>query len=343
MKRTAFTLIELLVVIAIIAVLIALLLPAVQQAREAARRSQCKNNLKQIGLALHNYLDVNSYLPPSFCLPNGTSTGNGGQWSVHARILPFVEEANLYRLADLSLPYDDAANGNIANTKVGLFQCPSDIGDRPRGTEHYPTSYGANMGTWFVWDNDSFARGNGAFAPNAKWSTAEFTDGTSNTLCFSEVKAWTPYLRDTDALPEPTTLPGTGPATLSLVSGQTTGDATKVKGSEIGNGTGHTEWVDGRVHQTGFTVALPPNSFVPIEGTGSAGSPAIRDGDFTNCREGKSCDEPTYAAVTSRSYHVGGVQSLLMDGSAHFMSENIDLGLWRILGQRNDGDVIGEF
>src|SRR5665213_2211007 len=91
-RRGGFTLIELLVVIAIIAILIALLLPAVQQAREAARRTQCKNNLKQIGLALHNYLSTNTVFPPGFCI----GASSGGAWSAHARILPFLDQANLY-------------------------------------------------------------------------------------------------------------------------------------------------------------------------------------------------------------------------------------------------------
>src|SRR5215204_6135707 len=94
--RRGFTLIELLVVMAIIAVLISLLLPAVQNAREAARRAQCKNNLKQIGLALHNYLDAQKVFPPSFCVDGPTGTG-GGEWSIQARILPYAEQGNLYK------------------------------------------------------------------------------------------------------------------------------------------------------------------------------------------------------------------------------------------------------
>ena len=105
-RRRAFTLIELLVVIAMIAILIALLLPAVQQAREAARRTQCKNNLKQIGLALHNYLDTHSVFPPSYCV--GATTG--GTWSIHARILPFMDQASAFASADLSLGYGVAPN-----------------------------------------------------------------------------------------------------------------------------------------------------------------------------------------------------------------------------------------
>ena len=130
--RRGFTLIELLVVIAIIAILIALLLPAVQQAREAARRTQCRNHLKQIGLALHNYLDVYTVFPPSSVSDISTHNTTGGEWSVHARILPYIEEANLYNQADLSLDYGDPANAGIATQRIGAYICPSVTNDRQR-------------------------------------------------------------------------------------------------------------------------------------------------------------------------------------------------------------------
>ena len=101
--------------------------------------------------------------------------------------------------------------------------------------------------------------------------------------------------------------------------------------------SGHTEWVDGRVHQTGFTTVFGPNSITPV------GSATGTDGDYTSCREAKTCTGPTYAAVTARSYHEGIVHVLLMDGSGRGVSENINLGTWRNLGSRNDGNVLGEF
>ena len=329
--RRGFTLIELLVVIAIIAILISMLLPAVQQAREAARRIQCRNNLKQIGLALHNYLDVHSAFPPSFVSDVSTTDTPGGEWSIHARILPFLEQSALYNVADLEKEYEAVENSGIANLRIDGYLCPSDPNDQTRtdgngNAVHYPVNYGFNGGTWRVWVNSQREPGNGAFAPNSRFAPRDFTDGTSNTLGFSEVKAFTPYNRDGDT--GTSTIPSSASDVSNLIAA---GGSNKAD-------SGHTEWVDGRVHQTGFTVTLPPNSdvFVP-------GGLRSNEGDYTSCREDKSCSTPTYAAVTSRSWHVGVVNSLLMDGSVRSFGENIDHSIWRKLGQRNDGQVIGAF
>lgn len=333
-KRTrGFTLIELLVVIAIIAILIALLLPAVQQAREAARRSQCKNNMKQIGLALHNYLSAFTAFPPAFCVgPDGSGSFTpGGQWSIHARILPYGDAANLFNNIDFTVGYGSQSDPTIAYTRVPFFLCPSEVNDKVRLSgstpEHYPVSYGYNGGTWRVFTNSSLSGGDGAFYPNSKTKPRDFTDGMSNTLCFAEVKAFTAYNRDDDT--GTSSIPSVASGVESLINA----------GSTHKPNSGHTEWVDGRIHQTGFTTTLTPNTKVVVPGA----TGAIDAGDYTSCREAKTCSTPTYAAVTARSYHIGIVHALLMDGAVRSLSENIDLNTYRALSTRSNGEVIGEF
>lgn len=331
--RRAFTLIELLVVIAMIAVLIALLLPAVQQAREAARRIQCRNHLKQIALAIHNYVDVATVLPPSACIDMAAvSTGNNGSWGVHGRILPFLDQGNLYNSVDLTMAWD--FQGAIDGLKIPIYACPSDpksdVARNPGAGRPtlYPTNYGFNFGTWFVFDPTTGKGGDGAFYPNARLRMSAFTDGTSNTLLAAEVRAWTPYRRNG------------GPSTTTAP--QTISEAETVIASGVQfKSTGHTEWPDGRVHHHGITTTMLPNTATFC----SDGTTMLPNCDFNSWQEGRNGinGHRSYAIVTSRSYHVGGVQVALVDGSARFVSENIDQGIWRGLGTRHGGEVSGEF
>jgi prepilin-type N-terminal cleavage/methylation domain-containing protein len=332
MTRRAFTLVELLVVIAIIGVLVALLLPAVQLAREAARRASCSNNLRQISLAVHNYEGVVGTLPASTIVNlNTTATSNNLAWGIHGRILPFIEQGNLYDKVDISQPWDNQTA--IDGLRVPIYSCPSDPGARrvrdPGGgkVKLYSTTYGFNMGTWFVFDPQTRKGGDGAFYPNSHLRQAEFTDGTSNTLLVSEVKAWQNYTRNG------------GPPNANRPNDAAEAATFVATGAEFKD-TGHTEWPDGRVHHTGFTATLIPNTKVPFTLNG-----AVLDADYNSWQEGKdgSAGKPTYAIVTSRSFHAGIVQTAFVDGSVRSVPGNIALDVWRALATRAGGETFPAF
>ncbi len=326
--RSAFTLVELLVVIAVVGILLALLLPAVQAARGAARRAECSNNLRQIGLAILHYESTYRTLPASTIVDfNVSATGDNGCWGVHGRILQFLEQANLYDRVDLSTAWD--FQQAIDGLEVPMYTCPSDPGtgqirDPGGGKVHLvPTTYGFNMGTWFVFDPVTRQGGDGAFYPNSHLRLAAFRDGTSNTLLAAEVKAWQFYTRNG------------GPPDTGIPTGSAAAAAIVESGAQS-KSTGHTEWPDGRVHHTGFTATLSPNTFVPFHDNGRT-----VDADYNSWQEGKngSAGHPSYAIVTSRSYHPGIVHVGYVDGSVKPVSETIDLATWRALATRARSEV----
>jgi len=330
----AFTLVELLVVVTVVGVLIGLLLPAVQQAREAARRAECLNNLRQIGLALHNYCAANSAFPPSFCIRPGTTLStNNGSWSIHARILPYIEQGNAYCRIDLSVAWDAQLGTGVPTMRNAVYICPSEVNDRLRvdsaGNPYtYPQTYGFNFGTWLVYDPRVDQGGDGVFYPNSRTSPAHITDGLSCTLAVAEVKAFTSYFRNT-ADPGPT-LPSSAAALAAFAPG-----AQFKLGPRLNDNTGHTEWGDGRVHHSGITTTFAPNTQVAYVHTDGR----TYDIDYNSQQEGRSATQPTYAAVTARSYHPGIINVLLMDGSARPLGNTIELAVWRALGTRAGGET----
>ncbi|MCG8450808.1 MAG: DUF1559 domain-containing protein [Pirellulales bacterium] len=340
--KWAFTLVELLVVIAIIGVLIALLLPAVQAAREAARRMSCANNIRQLALAMHNYESANKKFPPALMIGKDQY-----RWSAVARVLPYVEEANLAGRLDLSVDYhwigisgtiyqdkSEALNSGeplLKSARVPTLICPSELRDEVRidsGTGNardYMTNYGVNCGVWKVHDPEDPDGASGAFAGNRGFGTRSFSDGLSNTLMLAEVKGWQPYFRDVGGNPAL-------PATITDLE----------LAGNFKNETGHTEWVDGRVHQSGFTATFTPNTKVPYEAGGE-----LYDVDYNSWRIRQPGDTEydsakiTYAAVTSRSFHSGDVVNIAkMDGSVDSVSSAINTLVWRAMATRNGQEVI---
>lgn len=311
-KSRGFTLIELLVVIAIIAILIALLLPAVQQAREAARRTQCKNNLKQLGLAIHNYHDVHN------CIPIADVNGSSNPVSAHARLLPFIEQAALYALVDFNVAYNHVNNTVPRNTELVAFRCPSDPTKLPASIGGR-NNYYWNAGNGVVMYS-SGATGqpapNGVVFHNKKFRFNDIIDGLSNTSAMAE-KLTGDGSNGVSTPAIDTFQPGTYPnnadeATLQCNAVIVT-DLSRQGYSNVGG-----PWLQ-QYHSTNqFNHVLPPN--------------------------GRSCMYPPgRIATTANSQHIGGVQLMLCDGSVRFISENVDIGNWRKLGSIDGGEVLGEF
>ncbi len=343
MKRRnslGFTLIELLVVIAIIGVLIALLLPAVQQAREAARRTQCVNNLKQIGLAVHNYADTFMGFPSSGSFrfqPWTTPSYFAVGWSVHARLLPYLDMANRFD----AINYDQGQGSNVNTTARmivnSIFLCPSDPeSSNIRASEfNTNTNYGSNRGDWYVYDG--FTNKIPPVAPfyvNSYVKFRDISDGTSKTMLFAEVRVRLPFIRNCPTLqfdpintvPQPltTALPESIPEYNTCSPGAF-------------RPFSHTEWHFGDVHQSGFTTAWTPNKI----SKGSLAGNIFPDVDLLSVREQDG--GPTIAAVTARSMHVDGVHILLGDGSAKYIGNNIDGQIWRALGSIASGEIVAPF
>lgn len=338
-QRSAFTLVELLVVIAIIGVLVGLLLPAVQAAREAARRMSCSNNMKQIGLAMHNYHDTHRRFPP-FVLRNGQNDYWRG-YSAFSQVLPFIEQQNLAdQLEVASRDYWDHWDVNGINNllrdvraqTVPAFLCPSDqrFPSAGGGWSNGPgCNYGVSFGSTIRWAN--FREQNGIFRgqsdTNADVSTrmADILDGTSNTLLASEHLAGDDndgalMLGNSSEARIGSAFPGSAeyPTQADLDIFGAACQAVTAHNSENGN-----QWVAPEPTQTALNTVAPPNWRFPNCQTSGSGFASDRDGVYT-----------------ARSRHSAGVQGVLGDGSVRFIGESIDLLTWQRLGGRNDGNPV---
>jgi prepilin-type N-terminal cleavage/methylation domain-containing protein/prepilin-type processing-associated H-X9-DG protein len=337
-RCAAFTLIELLVVIAIIAVLIALLLPAVQAAREAARRVQCVNNLKQLGLALHNYENTNGALPPQQTMKQvgNQQPTSYTSWGITARLAPYMELGPLYNSMNFTIKYSDPPNTTVSYTTIGLLICPSERRPEPsvnpaKGESFGVSNYGWCVGDWYVFGGVSAPLNRSAFAVNTSRKLSAFSDGLTNTIVAAEVKTYQPLLKSCFKGGSGGTMPGLDnpyqiPSPANSI--QFIAAATSM-GCKIDEG--HTKWSIGSACYDGFTTALPPNTQALV------GNPA-RDYDLSTLDENNG--GPTFAAVTSRSYHPGGVNVLLGDGSVRFIKQTVDGMTWRSLGTIASGEVV---
>ncbi len=311
-SRRGFTLIELLVVIAIIGVLIALLLPAVQAAREAARRAQCTNNLKQIGLAAHNYHDRVGALPGAELAQGVTS------FSALSHLLPGLELGNQYNALNFSLPNSDPSNATVAFVAVSSFICPSDVNNSALASIGAQTNYMADMGSWIVWmsatgPNVGLMPPNGVFYGNSATRFADVIDGLSNTGFFSER-----ILADgNNAVVSPIADVFFSPAAPTTID-----DAvTLCRALDVNNLSNQfplfmgAPWVNGQhvfLHVTG------PN-------TRSCGF-------FAALR----------AVMPASSRHPGGVNVLMGDGSVRFIKDGISVPTWRALGTVAGGEIVNQ-
>ncbi|MDA0921726.1 MAG: DUF1559 domain-containing protein [Planctomycetota bacterium] len=367
--KKGFTLIELLVVIAIIAILIALLLPAVQQAREAARRSQCKNNLKQIGLSLMNYHDVHKTLPPGVTVAAGTAAvtaptaspakaaagvSNFFGWTTH--ILPFFDQAPLFKKLNSKLIFSNNAgtpnNAALCATILTATRCPSDSGpdqDTAGGVEDMGlANYVGNFGVGMPDDDVNPRSVQGIMGANTKIRIRDCKDGMSNVILAAERR--NPAVCQTWAVAGgPVNAAGAiGGCTFWAAANGTAG-ATATFEPANGQAPAATAAGDLALYQILGTTRSGITGTAALVGNLASGNwSATVDGTIKINKtlyngSTMSGDYQNATTVGFSSWHTGGMQAVLGDGTVRFLSENIDSTIYENLSRRSDGKTLGEF
>lgn len=350
LRRLGFTLVELLVVIAIIGILVALLLPAIQAAREAARRTECVNNMKQFAIAAHNYHDVYNTFPRHAYVGLGTGSGcrpavgatceSWRAWqgfSAHSMLLPYMEQEALFNEINFS-PSWYGNPPSVWNQRVDAFICPSTALPAPGTTNNIwaggpGCNYAVSVGPTLYWASGSSTAHPGAFQAHHETKMAEFIDGTTNTILAAEITtgdgSWNGMFFAGESVAD-RQYPGAHPwnaPNLSEAAMNAWGDSclqhiTANPNRHLGsNGWG---WLGSNYTQTVFNTVAPPNWQYP------------------NCiaigPPGYSCDRDGLYA--SRSYHSGGTVHVMGDGSTQFFSDNINFDLYQGLGTRKGKESV---
>lgn len=328
-KRTGFTLIELLVVIAIIAVLIALLLPAIQQAREAARRSQCTNNLKQIGLGLHNYHSAYDQFPGAGIRRGYFSPAGYGGYQVKAALLPFMDQSEIFDMINFNFNSSHYAgttevNETIKRTRIASFLCPSDSGASASSATRRPTNYPRNIGLHAEDRRGPWVRHGGIHTESLGIKT--IVDGTSRTAAFSEVSLGpnfsgrAPFQLDySDSGLAAMAYNADITATIAAIDNMCATPAPSVR---YDGGLGAESWLQARYRGNAFyTHGRTPNQ--------------------PDCQPQTSGRERGgLGLINANSWHTGGVHVLFFDGKVQFVSESVDVDVWRGIGTINQGEAI---